>query len=223
MHNTQRRISRYHRKILHILWNYKRFSDKWWQYSFTKQNIRRSSTPWLLKDGTAVSMLLATDSKLVLFELSYVCYARPLWPAWVTSVNHLLKNGITFRRATTKYCSIQKILILLQHTITGTTLRITIYCDAQTTEYHLAPSNYIKTTPIQYITYIYLILKFVFVQEATCIKNETCIIVKTEISEKQVYNFQVFYQVLAWWWPFRVEICCCKITTNTDVLTVYTY
>ena len=66
---------------------------------------------------------------------------------------------------------------------------MTIYRDTQRTEYHLAASNYVKTTPTQYITYNYLTLKFLLVQEATCIKNETCIFVKTEISAKQVYNF----------------------------------
>ena len=137
-------------------WNYWRFWDKWWHYSFKKQNIRRSSTPWLLKDGTAVSMLLATDSALVLFQLSYVCYVGRLWPAWVTSVNHLLRNGITLWRATTKYCSIQKILISLQHIITGTTLRITIYCETQTTEYLSPCSIQLRQDSTHPVYYLYL-------------------------------------------------------------------
>jgi len=115
MHNTQRRTSRYHRKILHILLNYKRFPDKWWQYSFKKQNIRRSSTPWFLKDGTAVSMLLATDSTLSTFRavvcvlcktavtgLSYECKPSPeKWYYVETSNNKILFHSENFNLITT--------------------------------------------------------------------------------------------------------------------------
>lgn len=63
-------------------------------------------------------------------------------------------------------------------------------------EYHLAASNYFKTTPTQYITYIYLILKFLFVQEATSMKNETSIIVKLRSQQSKFITLIVFPQTI---------------------------
>ena len=44
----------------------------------------------------------------------------------------------------------------------------------------------------------------------TFFKLYTITFAKVRFHKSDCIAFQKFYKALAWWWPFKVETCCCK-------------
>ena len=92
------------------------------------------------------------------------------------------------------------------------TLRTAVYWDTDNRIVYFAPYNYINTPPPTNLTVFILI--YILIHNRSNMHQiwNNCKKATPHFSKCNCLSFEVFYEILAWWWPFRVETCSCKLT-----------